>query len=698
MKSHARLIKLGLHTDAVIATRLLKAYVSYSPKSLANAHQLFDEIPFKDTVVWTSLISAYAQAGHPTQALHLFSQMHIQTQTKPNHFVFATAARACGSVPDLRLGKTVHACVIKHGFSPNVVVDTSILNMYAKCCAIEFSVRVFDEMPERNVISWNTMIAGYANNGMGICALELFHRMKCVECEAPDEFSVVTALSACAGTNDLALGKQIYAYAMCSGFLSDPATANAAANLYFRCGIVECAESALKGREESAMLKLIKIKGYVFNGRYQNAIKSIGYDFVEIILMDCSIVIPVLTACANLSLLRIGRQIHGLIVTSTNYYNCHWDDEAAVAIRTALIDMYAKCCSIEEAQRVFDYLPIQHVTHWNAMIAGYIHNGLIENAVRCFDAMPERNVISWTSMISGYVRYRLPNESIRLLAKMYHEDGSTRGNCFTFSAALNACSLLTALDLGKQIHAQSVRTVITSDTNSVELETALIDMYSKSGNLNYARRVFDRMGERNVVSWTSMIMGHAIHGRGSQALEVFQQMLNSGLEPNEVTFVVVLSACSHCGLVEEGMRYFKLMREKYGIIQRSEHYACMVDLLGRAGKLTEAWSLIEGIMCVDNDGSGDDGNDGAVLGALLGGCQLHGDVKMGSQVAKKMLERKQQVSETYIALSNVYASSGMWDEVHRLREEQKSQGIDKEPGRSQIETVVSVEASELNHR
>ncbi|KAL6011194.1 hypothetical protein ACLOJK_001639 [Asimina triloba] len=674
MKSHACLVKLGLSTDAVEAARLLKAYVSgCSSDALAYAQRLFDEVLFKDNVLWTSLIAAYAKLEQPIQALRLFSQMHLQSQAKPNHFTFATVARACGSLQHLRLGQVVHACAIRNGFVPNAVVETSILDMYSKCSAIECSIKVFDEMPQRNVISWNAMMSGYTNNRMWVSALELFYLMRYDQLEMPDEFAVATAFSACAGSKDLALGRQIHALAMRSGLVLDSAIANTIANFYFKCGEVECAEASLNGMDDDAMSKIIKIKGYVSSGRYQKAIKIIGYNFAEIISMDRSAVIPVLTVCADFSLLRIGRQIHGFFITDMNYQDCHSDGEAAVVIGTTLIDMYSKCSCIEEAQRVFHKLPIQHVTQWNAMLAGYINNDLIDRAVGCFHEMPVRDVISWTTMISGCVRYGLPYEGLKLLAKMYHENERTEGNCFTLSAALNACSLLAVLNSGKQIHAKVIRTIMDADNNSVELKTALVDMYAKSGDLNYAQIVFDRMGEKNVISWTSMIMGQAIHGHGSRALEIFQHMLNAGVEPNEVTFIVVLSACRHCGLVEEAMHYFRMMT-KYQIVQQSDHYACMVDLFGRAGKLTEALGLIK----ETEYGSSNNADGGALLGALLGGCQLHGDVEMGSEVAAKMLDRKQQVSETYVALSNVYASAGMWDKVLKVRDEWKSQGITKE--------------------
>ncbi|KAF8388386.1 hypothetical protein HHK36_027053 [Tetracentron sinense] len=553
--------------------------------------------------------------------------------------------------------------------------------MYARCGVIECSRRLFDEMPQRNLISWNAMIMGYVHNGMEIHGLELFYRMKCLEFYLPDEFSVATALAACAWINDLKLGLQVHGYLIVTGYES--VCLNAVCNMYFRCGKVCFAERVLKGREESAILKLIMIKGYVFNGRYRDAVGYIAREnnVTDIIKVDYSVIVSVLTACTNISLLGVEKQVHGLLITLLNFHQDSRSEEDVAIIGSALIDMYCKCTSVIEAQRVFDnLLAARHVSHWNSMITGYIYNGLLEDASACFQEMPERNVVSWTTMISGYVHYRLPREGLNLLAKMYrNEDGLTaQGNCFTFATGLEACSLLTALEIGKQIHAKLIRTLMNADINNVVVGTALVDMYSKSGNLNYAQSVFNRMVGKNVVSWTSMITGYAVHGFGSRALEVFQEMMEMGIKLNEVTFVSILAACSHCGLVEEGMQYFKLMREKYRMVPGDDHYTCVIDLLGRAGRLVEAWNLLEEIK-----GNGYSGE--AIWGALLGACRLHGNVEMGSRVAEKMLEKKQQVSETYIILSNVYAAAGLWTEVYRVRERWRREGdVVEDPGLSRI--------------
>ncbi|ONK63858.1 uncharacterized protein A4U43_C07F19660 [Asparagus officinalis] len=531
-------------------------------------------------------------------------------------------------------------------------------------------------MPERNRVTWNAMMSAYATAGEGFEALGLFSRLRCVEFElGVDEFAVSSVLTACAGIGDIRFGIQIHGFVISSGFESDCAVVSSLANMYLKCKAVECAERVMEGREESVMDRLMMVNGYVFSERYIKAIRKIQWngDLVRILKVDSSVAVSIVTACANLGLLSVGKKVHCAVIVLGFYDN--------VALGSALIDMYCKCSSIEDARKVlFGLKERKQVSHWNSMISGCLHCGFLEEARGYFDKMPIKNVISWTAMIAGHVQCGLPHEGLRLMARLYREEGLVRGNFYTFASALNACSSLAAIDLGKQIHGKALKMIAVDGDNSLILTTSLLDMYSKSGSLAYAWRVFDTMREKNVVSWTSMINGYASHGYGIEAIDLLEQMMSMGFKPNEVTFVSILSACSHSGLVREGTHYFNLMREKFGISPRGDHYACLIDMLARAGKLEEAWKLVEEIK--DEILDGIDGS--IILGALLAGCRMHGDLEIGSKVAE-MTKRNKQSSDMYIAISNIYASSEMWDEVCRVREEWKKQGV-KVPGLSQIQS------------
>ncbi|XP_074556798.1 pentatricopeptide repeat-containing protein At2g13600-like isoform X2 [Curcuma longa] len=560
------------------------------------------------------------------------------TTPLPFAVALSSAARAAAARDDLPLVESIHAAAVVNGLHYHVVVATSILDAYSKCGDLSSSRKVFDAMPHRNAVSWNALIAGYTNAGMGISALELFVRMKSNELAvAVNEYTVSSCVTASAGISDAVSGAQIHGYAVKLGFEEDHAVASSLANMYFRCGHVESARKAMKGRENDCLRsKFMMINGYVVNGRYFDALDFVVRNALQnlavIVMIDFSILISILTICAQIRLLRVGKQVHALIITlGTNKFGSS-NYSANAVLWSALINMYCKCSRVTEARYVFDRLHHKHASCWNSLITGHIHNGLLEEARQFFDNMQNKDVITWTAMISGYVQNGLPQEGLRLMANLQNGGGGLlHGNTSTFAVALDACSCLAALACGKQIHAQAVRTGAQFGLNSVVLETALIDMYSKSGNLKYARIIFDQMGKKNKVSWTSMINGYAVHGS---------------------------------------------------------------DLLGRAGKLTEVWMLLEELKATrkncEKASSWDDVEHASLWGALLAGCSVHGELDLGRKVANKMLESKQQISGSYIALSNLYAASGWWDEVYRVREEWVKEGVLMEPGQSKIQNVALI--------
>ncbi|XP_071937596.1 pentatricopeptide repeat-containing protein At3g22690-like [Coffea arabica] len=657
MNRHAGLIKLGLDSNPIHASKLIAEYARFpSPSSLSHAHRVFDQVPFylQDTPLWASLISLYSRSHQPHNALHLFFHMlrppQAASNALPNTYVFASVARAIASAPEqLSLGQTLHAHVIKSGFLPqDVVVETALVDMYAKCGVVTCAYKLFDEMPRRNLVTWNAMISGYIQNGM-----------------------------------DLMLGEQMHGFAIVSGFELN--CLNAIATMYFHCGEVGSAEKVLDGIGGDFFVTLIKIRGYVSNAKYRDALNCISSanNGIMILRQDHKVIVPLLTACARLCLLRVGKQLHGLISTlveSCFQFNLSYEDGAIIGC--ALIDMYSKCGDVCEARKVFDHLLPQNVSHGNSMMSGYIYNELIGDARALLEILPEKNVVSWTTMMTGYVQSGKPKECLSLLAEMYCSKEGLIGNCLTFVVSLEACSYLTDLENGKQIHAKVVRTLVSAATNNVVIGTALIDMYSKSGNLNYAQTVFDLMVEKNVVAWTSIIMGHAVHGNGFDALKLFHQMIGMGVEPNEVTFVAVLTACSHCGLVDNGLQYFKMMK-KYGLVPREDHQTCVIDMLGRFGRLDEAFYLLEEIEDTD---SNCESSYGTAWAALLGASQLHGNIKLGERIAKRMVNRN-QTSTAHVTLSNAYAAAGLWDEAYGVRESWRREGdVNGEPGFSSIST------------
>ncbi|URE08701.1 Pentatricopeptide repeat-containing protein [Musa troglodytarum] len=294
------------------------------------------------------------------------------------------------------------------------------------------------------------------------------------------------------------------------------------------------------------------------------------------------------------------------------------------------------------------------VVTWNIMITHYTKTGEMEIARHLFDLMPERSVRSWTAMIAGYGQWKKPREAVRLFREM--ESAGVQPNEVTVVAVLAACADLGELDLGKRVHEFAKR--CSFQKNNVRVCNTLIDMYINCGCVEKARQVFDEMAERTVVSWSAMIGGHAMHGQGEEALKLFSRMREAGMEPNGVTFVGLLHACSHMGLLEEGKRFFSSMTEDYGIVPEIEHYGCMVDLLSRAGFLEEAREFIREMPVKANS---------VVWGALLGGAKVHKNIKMGEEAIRHLVELDPLNDGYYVVLSNIYADAGRWEDVAKVR-------------------------------
>ncbi|KAL2539669.1 Pentatricopeptide repeat-containing protein ELI1 [Abeliophyllum distichum] len=360
--------------------------------------------------------------------------------------------------------------------------------------------------------------------------------------------------------------------------------------------------------------------------------------------------------------------------------------ESDTYVRTALVDVYTKGGDIISARKLFDTMPEQNLVSLTAMITGYTKNGLVDEARVLFDGMEQRDVVSWNVMIDGYAQNGRPNDALILFRQMLK--AKMKPNEATLLAVLSACGQVGALESGRWIHSHMQYNGILVDAR---MGSALVDMYCKCGSLEDARMVFDGIKDKDSVAFNAMIVGYAIHGFSQEALELFNNMCGIGLNPTEITFIGILSACAHAGLVSEGWSVFNAMKDQYGIKPKVEHYGCMVSLLGRAGQLEEAYKLVNSM---NNDA------DPVLWGTLLGACTLHRNIHMGEKIVELLIERGLANSGTYVLLSNLYASVGNWDGVARVRAMMKQSGVQKEPGCSSIEVNNKVHeflAGDLKH-
>ncbi|XP_059633567.1 pentatricopeptide repeat-containing protein At1g33350 [Cornus florida] len=350
-------------------------------------------------------------------------------------------------------------------------------------------------------------------------------------------------------------------------------------------------------------------------------------------------------------------------------------------VQTALVDSYSRFCSdLGTARQLFDEMSERNVVSWTAMVCGYTRLGKMGNAVVLFEKMPERDVPSWNAVIAGCTQNGLFTEAISFFRRMVivAEEGPNRNirpNQVTVVCALSACGHTGMLQLGKCIHGYIYRNGIGHDKF---ISNALVDMYGKCGSLKEARRIFDKIPNRNLTSWNSMINCFALHGQSESAIGVFEEMMQSGhdVKPDGVTFVGLLNACTHGGLVEQGRYYFDLMIRDYLIEPQIEHYGCLIDLLGRAGRFEEAMEVVRGMRIPPDE---------VVWGSLLNGCKIHGRTDLAEFAAKKLIEMDPNNGGYGIMLANVYGELGNWDEARKTRKMLKEQNAHKIPGCSWIE-------------
>ncbi|KAL5707160.1 Pentatricopeptide repeat-containing protein eli1 [Ranunculus cassubicifolius] len=376
--------------------------------------------------------------------------------------------------------------------------------------------------------------------------------------------------------------------------------------------------------------------------------------------------------------LRHGKSLHCQILKLG--YDCD------VYVRTALVDVYARGGDVVSARQLFDTMPERNVVSLTAMITCYAKHGNVDEARELFDDMLERDVVCWNVMIDGYTQHGRPKEALELFRRML--SGKSKPNEVTVVSVLSACGQLGALESGKWIHSYIENNRIRVNAH---VGTALIDMYCKSGSLEDARLVFDGIKNKDVVVWNSMIVGYAMHGFSQNALELFSQMRTLGYQPTDITFIGILRACSHAGKVVEGRNFFNAMKGEYGIEPKIEHYGCIVDLLGRAGFLDDAYEIVK-TMKIDPDP--------VLWSTLLAACKLHNNIKLGEHIAESLVQKGFANSGTYILLSNIYAAAGNWDGVARIRTMMKDRGVTKEPGCSSIEVDNKVHefvAGDLKH-
>ncbi|KAL4378746.1 hypothetical protein GQ457_02G004490 [Hibiscus cannabinus] len=525
----------------------------------------------------------------------------------------------------------IHAFMILTGFYTHKNYVGNLIASYARVGDISSARKVFDKLSNRGIDSWNAIIIAYSRKKIPKEVLGFYHQMV-VEGTKPDSSTFTMAIKACVSLMDLEMGEEIWRKAVDFGYQNDVFVASSVLNLYVKCGKMDDAMAVFnKIPRRDLVCWTTMVTGFVQSGRTNEAIDFYRKMQMEGMEGDGVVMLGLIQASINLGDSKLGLAIHGYMLRK-----CLFMD---VVVQTSILDMYAK-------------------------------NGYLEYASRVFEKMPSKNDISWGALISGFAQNGFARNALELLVEM--QGCGFKPDLVSLVGALMACSQCGLLKLGKSIHGCITRRLDLEQVSG----TAMIDMYAKCGSLSYARAVFDRIVSRDIISWNAMIASYGIHGHGKEALSLFHQMTNMSLKPDHATFAALLSALSHSRLVNEGRDWFNLMVNEYKIQPTEKHYACMVDLLARAGLVEDAYKLI---------GSMNNEPGAAVWVALLSGCCNHGKLSIGEVAAKKVLELNPDDLGIHALVSNFFAKGNMWDEVAAVRKLMKDSGKKKVPGYSVLD-------------
>lgn len=495
-------------------------------RNVIDATKLFDELSVKDVISWTSMISGYVRVN-PEKSLKYFWDM-LSVGIEANAFTLSAGIKACSEIGDVKVGRCFHGVVLRGGFEFNLVIGSALVDLYGKNKWLRYARHVFDQLPEPDSVCWSSVISALTKNDMYEEAMTFFYMMQREHKLVPDEFTYGS----------------------------------------------------------------------------------------------------VLTACGNLRRLKQGRELHASVIAAGLCGN--------IVVESSLVDMYGKCGRVGYSQSIFDRMRKRNAVSWCALLNGYCQNGDFESVVMLFRQMDDPDL-------------------------------------YSFGTVIRSCAGLAAVRQGKEVHGQYVRK---GGQGYVIVESALVDLYAKCGCIDYAQKVFMQMPIRNLISWNSMICGFAQNGRGLEAVGLFDQMVKEGFKPDYISFVGVIFACSHAGLVDKGREYFISMEEDYEIKPGTEHCNCMVDLLGRAGLIEEAENLIEK---AEIKGSV------SLWPALLGACTTSRNSAAVERIAQKMMELEPRNHLSYVHLINVYKSDGRWNDAMMIRKLMEERGVEKLPGRSSVE-------------
>ncbi|RZB42365.1 Pentatricopeptide repeat-containing protein [Glycine soja] len=636
-----------------------------------------------------SLILQYASFGNPINSILLFQHSVAYSRSA---FLSNTLIRA-NSIAGVfdgfgtynAMGREVHGVAFKLGFDGDVFVGNTLLSIYGNCGLFGDAMKVFDEIPEGDKVSWNTVIGLCSLHGFYEEALGFLRKMVAVKPGIqPDLVTVASVLPVCAETEDEVMVRIVHCYAMKVGLLGHVKVGNALVDVYGKCGSEKASKKVFDDIDERNVVSWNPIiTSFSFRGKYMDALDvfrlmidvGMGPNFVTI-----SSMLPVL---GELGLFKLGAEVHGFSLRMAIESDNRLEYEAVELVR----QMQAKgetpnnvtFTNVLPVCARSGFLNVGKEIHAQIIRVGSSLDLFVSNALtKCGCINLAQNVlnisvreeVSYNILIIGYSRTNDSSESLSLFSEMRLL--GMRPDIVSFMGVISACANLASIKQGKEVHGLLVRKLFHIHLFAVN---SLFDLYTRCGRIDLATKVFDHIQNKDAASWNTMILGYGMQGELNTAINLFEAMKEDSVEYNSVSFIAVLSACSHGGLIGKGRKYFKMMRD-LNIEPTHTHYACMVDLLGRADLMEEAADLIRGLSIV---------LDTNIWGALLGACRIHGNIELGMWAAEHLFELKPQHCGYYILLSNMYAEAVRWDEANKVRKLMKSRGAKKNPGCSWVQ-------------
>ncbi|GAA0156252.1 hypothetical protein LIER_13784 [Lithospermum erythrorhizon] len=746
LKMHGLVLKSGLVKDVFVGTSILHFYGVY--KMVLNSLRFFEEMPVTNVVSCTSLMVSFLSNGVPKSVIDVYVRMTLEG-VSANENTFTAVISACGALDDEFLGHQVLGHVVKVGFEDNLSVENILVSMFGSFGRVEEATSVFHHMNQRDTISWNSLIAVYAQNRSFDGSLRYFHYMR----HDHDEINSITLsalLSAFGSSDKLKWGRGVHGLVVKLGFHKNICVCNTLLTMYSESGRSKDTELIFGGMEEKDLISWNSmVAAYVSEGKISDALTILigllqtGKEINYVTFTSA------LSACSDPTFLAEGKLVHSLLIVSglqknmilgnalvTMYGKCGIMDEAKKIFQimpekelvtwNSLIGGFAENEQLHEAMSTFklmryggehaNYITIinllgafstpsdllklgsplhAHIVQTGLATDEFVKNSLITMYAKCgdlnssnyiFSSLAKKTSVTWNAMVAANAHHGCWEEGLKLVRQMQRD--RLEFDQFSLSAGLAASSSLASMEEGKTLHGLAIKLGFNS---YFYVTTATMDMYGKCGEINDVLKMMPEPHERSRLSWNILLSAYSRYGAFTKAQETFHELLDHNIEPDHVTFVSLLSACSHGGLVDEGLAYFNSMTTEFRVPASIEHCVCIVDLLGRSGRLTDAEAFIEKMPVPPND---------YIWRSLLAACRLHGHIDLGKKAVENLIQSKPSDDSAYVLYSNLCATSGRWHDVQNVREDMEANKVRKKPACSWVkmkDKVITFGIGDISH-